>query len=272
MEFLGYLAAVLIGISLGLIGGGGSILTVPVLVYLFGENASTATGYSLFIVGLTALIGSIAFIRRQQVDFGSVVAFGVPSVVGVYLVRTFVMPAIPDELMRTGSFVLTRDRGILLFFALLMLATAISMIRSRSAHAEGTTGEPPALRGYWKVVLEGLTVGAVTGFVGAGGGFLIVPALVLLGRLPMKTAIGTSLMIIAAKSLIGFIGDVQTQAAIDWQLLVSVSASAIAGIAIGTFLATKVPGSKLKPAFGVFVLVMAVFIVTKELLAPGASH
>lgn len=272
MEILGYVAAALIGISLGLIGGGGSILTVPVLVYLFGESASDATGYSLFIVGLTALVGSIAFIRRKQVDFGSVVAFGIPSVVAVYLVRSFVMPAIPDQILRTSTFVLTRDRAILLFFALLMLATAISMIRSRQPDAEQATTTRPRLRDYWKVIVEGLVVGAVTGLVGAGGGFLIVPALVLLGKLPMKTAVGTSLLIIAAKSLIGFIGDVQTQPDIDWGLLASVSASAVVGIGIGSFFAAKVPAAKLKPAFGFFVLVMAAFIIGKEILLPGAAH
>jgi uncharacterized membrane protein YfcA/rhodanese-related sulfurtransferase len=269
MEIAGYLAASLIGLSLGLIGGGGSILTVPVLVYLFGETASQATAYSLFIVGLTALIGSFSFMRKGQVDFRTALVFGPPSILAVYLVRGYVVPNIPKHLFSVGSFEVTRDKGILFLFAIMMVATAFSMIRSRAGSDDSAPVAPRF--DYLKIMVEGLVVGAVTGLVGGGGGFLIIPALVLLAKLPMKIAVGTSLLIIAAKSLLGFIGDVQTNSSLDWGLLGSVSALAVLGILVGSALSARISGAKLKPAFGYFVLVMGAFMIGRELLVTPAS-
>ena len=269
MEIAGYLAASVIGLSLGLIGGGGSILTVPVLVYLFGETASQATAYSLFIVGLTALIGSFSFMRKGQVDFRTALVFGPPSILAVYLVRGYVVPNIPKHLFSVGSFEVTRDKGILFLFAIMMVATAFSMIRSRAGSDDSAPAAPRF--DYLKIMVEGLVVGAVTGLVGAGGGFLIIPALVLLAKLPMKIAVGTSLLIIAAKSLLGFIGDVQTNSSLDWGLLGSVSALAVLGILVGSALSARISGAKLKPAFGYFVLVMGAFMIGRELLVTPAS-
>jgi uncharacterized membrane protein YfcA/rhodanese-related sulfurtransferase len=269
MEIAGYLAASVIGLSLGLIGGGGSILTVPVLVYLFGETASQATAYSLFIVGLTALIGSFSFMRKGQVDFRTALVFGPPSILAVYLVRGYVVPNIPKHLFSVGSFEVTRDKGILFLFAIMMVATAFSMIRSRAGSDDSAPVAPRF--DYLKIMVEGLVVGAVTGLVGAGGGFLIIPALVLLAKLPMKIAVGTSLLIIAAKSLLGFIGDVQTNSSLDWGLLGSVSALAVLGILVGSALSARISGAKLKPAFGYFVLVMGAFMIGRELLVTPAS-
>ncbi len=270
MEILGYLAAVVIGISLGLIGGGGSILTVPVLVYLFGVGGTEATGYSLFIVGLTALIGSFAYMKKGQVDFRTAAVFGVPSILAVYLVRGYVMPGIPANLGSLGSLAVTRDKALLVLFGALMLATAFSMIRAKSSPEEDEAPVQPEYK-YGKILIEGVLVGGVTGLVGAGGGFLIIPALVLLAKLPMKRAVGTSLLIIAAKSLIGFTGDIQANSHIQWHLLLTVAGLATVGILLGSMLGQRISGAKLKPAFGWFVLVMGLFMVGKEVATPAST-
>lgn len=268
MEVYGYLAATLIGVALGLIGGGGSILTVPVLVFLFGQTASQATAYSLFVVGVTALVGTVLSARRGMVDFRIALVFGPPSVLAVYAVRGFVMPGIPSTLFQTGGFTLTKDTAVMMLFAVLMLATAISMLRGGS-QAEP---EPADKLPYLKIALEGLVVGSVTGLVGAGGGFLIIPALVLLAGLPMKQAVGTSLAIISAKSLIGFLGDVQSTPNLNWPLILSVSLAAVIGMGLGTLLQSRIEGAKLKPAFGIFILVMGALVLASPFLpAAGAK-
>jgi uncharacterized protein len=266
MEIIGYIASVFIGISLGLIGGGGSILTVPVLVYLFGLDAEISTAYSLFIVGSTALVGGIRNASLGNVNYKTAVVFTIPAFIAVYLTRAYVVPAIPDEIGSIGSFMLTKDIAIMVFFAIVMLAASVSMIRNkRKDDSEENAGEPqfniPA------IIIEGAVVGVLTGLVGAGGGFLIIPALVLFAKLPMKKAVGTSLLIIAAKSLIGFIGDVQRpDLVIDWTLLFTVTAIAIFGIFIGIYLTKFIDGKKLKKGFGWFVLVMAVYIILRQVI------
>ena len=265
MEIAGYIASALIGIVLGLIGGGGSILTLPVLVFLFGLSPTQATGYSLFVVGATAALGSALYARQGLVHLRTALLFSPPSFLGVYLVRRFAMPVLPENLFSIGAFDVSRDRGIVVLFALLMVGTAYSMIRSKA-----DPSAPPGDRGGYphaKIAAEGLLVGGLTGLVGAGGGFLIVPALVILAKLPMKLAVGTSLLIIAVKSLVGFLGDVQAAGdTIQWGLLGGVTAVALVGLVAGTLPAKRVPGAKLKPAFGVFVLVMGVYMLGAEFL------
>ena len=262
MEIAGYILSILIGVSLGLIGSGGSILTVPVLVYLFSVDAVAATSYSLFIVGLTALIGSLDYFRKNLVNVRTAIVFGIPSIVAVFLTRAYLVPAIPKTIITIGDFVLTKQALLLLLFAVLMLLSAYSMIKTSKAPSDDNKGTQ--VFNYPLIMLEGLLVGTITGLVGAGGGFLIIPALVLLSKLPMKEAVGTSLVIIAAKSLIGFLGE-SSETVIDWKLILSISAFAILGILIGSALARKVDGAKLKPAFGYFVLLMGVYILVKEL-------
>jgi uncharacterized membrane protein YfcA len=259
-ELLGYVASALIGIALGLIGGGGSILTVPVLVYLFHIEPTLATAYSLFIVGTTALAGGIRSAANKMVDFRTAIVFSIPSFVAVYLTRGYLMPAIPDEIGTIGTFMITRNIAIMLFFAIIMLAAAFSMIRDK--HQD--QAESTLRHNYPLLVLEGIIVGILTGMVGAGGGFLIIPALVLFAKLPMKKAVGTSLVIIAVKSLIGFLGDVGTGQAIDYSFLFTLSAIAIAGIFLGIYLSRFTSGTKLKKAFGWFVLIMAIYIILRE--------
>jgi hypothetical protein len=260
MEVAGYLAAGLIGLALGLIGGGGSILTVPVLVYLFGIEMTTATAYSLFIVGTTSLVGSWQKYKSGLIDFKTAFVFGLPSIAAVYLTRAYGVPAIPEVMGELGGLVITRNLVLMLLFAVLMVFAAFSMIRPSKIKA---VAEDKGFR-YGLILLEGAVVGTLTGLVGAGGGFLIIPALVLFTGLPMKKAIGTSLLIIAAKSLLGFTGDLGHLQP-DWQLLLTITALAIGGIFIGNRLANKIDGDKLKKGFGWFVLVMGVYILVKEL-------
>ena len=261
---IGFAAAILIGISLGLIGGGGSILTVPVLVYILGVNPVLATAYSLFVVGSTSLVGAATYMRKGLVNYKTALVFAVPSFIAVFLTRKFLVPALPDPLFTVGEAIITKNIGIMVFFALIMLAASYSMITTKKC-VDCDEDEPVAFN-FPLIALEGSVVGVITGIVGAGGGFLIIPALVLLAKLPMKMAVGTSLLIIAAKSLIGFLGDLSTQT-IDWQMLLIFTGLSIVGIFIGSALSKKINEKVLKTGFGWFVLVMGIYIITKELLA-----
>ena len=266
MDIIGYVASIFIGISLGLIGGGGSILTVPVLVYLFGISAELSTAYSLFIVGTTALVGGVRNATLGNVNYKTAVVFTIPAFIAVYATRAYLVPAIPTEILTMGDFVLTKDIAIMIFFALVMLAASVSMIRNKRKDGEEGEVEAEPQFNVPAIIAEGAVVGVLTGIVGAGGGFLIIPALVLFAKIPMKKAVGTSLLIIAAKSLIGFIGDVQRpDLEIDWNLLLSVTAIAVVGIFIGIYLAKFIDGKKLKKGFGWFVLLMAIYIIGKQL-------
>ncbi len=263
LMLVGLAVAVLIGVSLGLIGGGGSILTVPVLVYVIGVEPVLATAYSLFVVGSTSLAGSVTFMRKKLVDYRTAVVFAIPSFISVFLTRKYLVPAIPDPVFTIGEFTLSKDMGIMIFFAIIMLAASYSMIKGRKDEGEKAWGEVKF--NFPLIALEGVLVGVLTGIVGAGGGFLIIPALVLLAKLPMKMAVGTSLLIISVKSLIGFLGDVGTQT-IDWNFLFLFTGLSIIGIFIGSALSKRIKDKALKKGFGWFVVVMAVYILVKELL------
>jgi uncharacterized protein len=269
MEILGYTAALAIGLSLGLIGGGGSILTVPVLVYLIGLNPVISTAYSLFIVGTTSLVGSYQFYKRDLVSLKTALVFGIPSMVAVYATRRYLIPAIPDELFTLGDMEVTKNLMMMLLFAGLMVFASISMIRKKKSPESGNDKNPDSEQteqrfNYAGILAEGAVVGTLTGLVGAGGGFLIIPALVLFSKLDMKMAVGTSLLIIAAKSLFGFIGDVVNYE-IDWMFLLPFSALSVVGIFAGSYLSTKIHADKLKTSFGWFVLLMGLYIFGKEL-------
>lgn len=334
MVFLGFFTAIIIGFTLGLIGGGGSILTVPVFVYLFGIDPVLATGYSLFVVGISSAVGAINYMKAGLLSYKAAFVFAIPSLVAVYMtrkfliptipenilsvgfadislnslfiafiavalivvliiflkktinadsrfqkaiwlavpavvmvfvMRQFVIPAMPEKLMEMKGFVLTKSMAIMLFFSLIMLASAISMIRKRKNYNQPEADAKAISFNYGLIVFEGAIVGAITGIVGAGGGFLIIPALVLLARLPMKLAIGTSLLIIASKSLIGFMGDVSNRH-IEWPFLLTFTGLAVSGIFAGTYASKYISGEKLKKGFGWFVLSMALYILVSELV------
>lgn len=270
LTIFGLLSSTVIGISLGLIGGGGSILTVPVLVYLFKVDPVLATAYSLFIVGLSSLVGAFPKYKAGMIDLKTAVVFGIPSIIAVFLTRKVLVPAIPATLFEVGGISVTKALAMMILFAVLMVAASVSMIKDKKK--EETLSSEPRVFNYPMILLEGAVVGVLTGLVGAGGGFLIIPALVMLSKLPMKQAVGTSLLIIAAKSLIGFTGDVSENAAnMDWVLLSVVTGLAIIGIFIGNQLSKKIDGAALKKGFGWFVLVMGIYIIVKELAFPGAS-
>lgn len=259
MNIAGYIAALFIGISLGLIGGGGSILTVPVLVYLFGVSPILATSYSLFVVGSTSLIGSFNSWRKGLVDFHTAFLFGVSSIITVFITRKIIIPHIPEEII-VGNITLHFSILTMVLFGVLMLIASVSMIRSK--HVETANEDHDA--GFAKLIFYGTSIGLVTGFLGAGGGFLLIPALVLLLHLPMKKAIGTSLFIIALNSLAGFLGDTGHYT-INWIFLLTISAIAGAGVFVGGLISKSINNAKLKKGFGWFVLVMGVYIIVKEI-------
>lgn len=264
MEIIGYVASILIGISLGMVGSGGSILTVPVLVYLMGVNPLLATTSSLFIVGTTSLVGGLRAYAKRLVDFKAVTEFGLPSIFSIFVTRHYILPALPERLFRIGNIHISKEVFLMVLFALLMMAAAFSMINSHRNENAGALSEKDRHNKALPLVMLGLAIGVVTGLLGAGGGFLIIPALVLFLKLPMKTAVGTSLLIIAVNSLFGFLFSLK-QFEYDWNILIGFTVLAIGGIFIGSKLAENIPPSKLKKGFGWFVLVMSVYIIAREL-------
>jgi uncharacterized protein len=258
MELTGYAAAIFIGIILGILGGGGSILSIPILVYLFRVEPVLASAYSLFIVGMTSLVGAIPKYRDHLVNLRTGLIFGIPSIATIFVTRRWIVPAIPDIIFTTGDVTLTKRFLVLGVFGMLMILASVSLIRHRTE----VKNEEHKLQKFL-IVVEGSLIGFLTGLVGAGGGFLIIPALVLLTGLPFKTAVGTSLFIIAINSLIGFLGDVMNYG-IDWQFLVGITALAIVGILIGNKLQKMVPAYKLRRSFGWFILLMGVYILIRE--------
>ena len=262
MLVLGFIGALLMGLVLGLIGGGGSILTVPIMVYFLDVNPILATAYSLFIVGITAFVGAVRNFQNQLVDFKTGIIFAIPAFIGVYIARAYFIEMIPDEIIILSA-VLQKGTAIMIFFSLIMLLASYFMIRENNNEIKSST------LNYSKLFLsiEGLVVGILTGIVGAGGGFLIIPALVLFAKLPMKKAVATSLMIIAIKSLFGFIGDLgNVNLIFDWSLLLLFTILSVIGIYFGIYLTKFIEGKSLKKGFGWFVLIMAFIILLKEIL------
>lgn len=258
MELFGYFGALCIGLILGLTGGGGSILTVPILVYVMLIDPIIATAYSLFIVGTTSAFGAVQNYRKGLVDIKNGFLFAIPSFIAVYLTRRILVPLIPDTIVEQ-PFLLTKSTFLMVFFAVIMVLAAISMLKKKKEVVE-TAGNIAIAT----LLFQTFTIGIIIGLVGAGGGFLIIPSLVLFAKLPMKKAVGTSLFIISMNSLIGFLGDVQT-ITIDWKFLSSFTGISILGIFIGIYLNKYINESQLKKGFAYFVLFMATFILVKEL-------
>ncbi len=262
MEIIGYILSAGIGIVLGLLGGGGSILTLPVLVYVLGKDETLSTSYSLFIVGTAALVGAIQYARQKRVNYRAALVFLIPSALAVAFSQGYVLKRIPEVLYSNGTFAFTRGTAIMVVFSLIMLLASRSMIRNKKKE----NPHQPIAFNYPLIMLEGALVGFITGIVGAGGGFLIVPALTLLARLPIKLAIGTSLLIISGKSLFGFFTTIGNKA-IEWDFLLIFVSWTVLGIFIGAYISKFVSPPKLKKIFGWFILVMAILIIYKELIA-----
>jgi uncharacterized protein len=260
LEILGFILAFLIGTTLGLIGAGGSILTITVLVYILGISPTLSTTYSLFIVGITSLVGSIDYFRKGMVDFQKGLFFSFPAFIMVFVMRKFVMPKIPAIVFQNSSLVISKNLLVMLFFALLMIIASYSMITSKKMQQETSQKSIS----YWLIFFEGIIVGLLTGFVGAGGGFLIIPALVLFAKLPMKKAVGTSLIIITINSVFGAIGDFSAGISLDWVFLSKFATCTISGVLFASFFSKKINGEKLKPAFGWFILLVGCWIIMKE--------
>lgn len=259
MEIIGYFFAVVIGLIMGFIGGGGSILSVPVFVYLFGMDAIVATTLSLFVVGVTSLVGSLGYLKQKLVNYRTALLFGMPSILGVLFSRRVILPNLPHYIINRWGITLDKDMFLLLLFSILMLVSAYKMIKNKHRHPIDRTERP----NYTLLSSQGLLVGLITGLIGAGGGFLIVPALVMLLGLKMKEAVASSLFIISMNSLIGFASSLD-KIKIDWTFLLYFTALSVVGILVGVQLSKKVDGKKLKPAFGWFVLVMGIYIILKE--------
>lgn len=259
---LGYLGALFVGITLGLIGSGGSILSLPIFVYLFGLNPVIASAYSLFTVGLTSLVGSIKNIKLKLIDINTVVYFSFSAAISVYVTRKYLIDLIPDEIVTIGSLLITKEKFLMLFFSILIYFAGIAMIKKRMNKSKSQRRKSKYDKGL--ILLEGTLVGFVTGLVGAGGGFIIIPVLVLFSKLNMKNAIATSLVIISVKSLIGFIGDIENHL-IDWVFLLKFSFISIIGIYLGQAIGLKIDGSKLKKSFGYFIIIVASCVIILEI-------
>lgn len=261
-QSIGYILAIFVGITLGMLGSGGSILSVPILVYIMGIEPTLATAYSLFIIGTSSLVGGVQKAKQKLVDFKKVILFGIPTVITVFITRKIIVPRIPEVIFSTDHFTLNKSVLIMIVFAVVMIVASIKMIKP-SKIIEYTGKEK---LNYYKIGLQGVGIGLISGFVGAGGGFLIIPTLLFLAKTPMKMAVGTSLFIVACQSLIGFTGDIQGNQIIDWKLLMLFTVCSIFGIFIGNFISKKIDSNKLKTAFGWFVLTMGIYIIIKEFL------
>lgn len=261
MEILGYLFLFLVGLALGTLGAGGSILTVPVLVYLFSVDAVMASAYSLFIVGTTSLVGTVLKFNAQLVNFRTGVIFGLPSIISIFITRKWIVPAIPDIVLQLGSFQLSKSVLILGIFAFLMILASICMITRGNKNKAKSHPNPES---HFFLILLGLLTGVITGFVGVGGGFLIIPVLGFLTSMPFKKVVGTTLLIIASNSLIGFIGDIINYA-VHWNFLLTITGLAVFGIYIGSLIAKKLPTLKLQKSFGWVTLAIGTSILMREI-------
>lgn len=265
MDILGYVASIGIGIILGLLGGGGSILSIPILVYLFRIDAVLASAYSLFIVGVTSFVGAIPKYQEHLVDLRTGSLFGIPSIAAIFITRKWIVPSIPDVIFQFGIFTLSKRLFLFSLFALLMILASYSTIKERKEGVADDREWKPSL-----IVMEGILIGFLTGLVGAGGGFLIIPALVLFTNLPFKTAVGTSLFIIAINSFTGFLGDLLNHK-MEWDFLLLITGLAVFGILVGNKLQKKISSYYLRKTFGWLILIMGFFILIKEIMLSAQS-
>ncbi|MFX0557635.1 sulfite exporter TauE/SafE family protein [Maribacter sp. CXY002] len=261
IEIFGYMGALSVGLVLGLMGSGGSIITIPILTYIFQISPITTTAYSLFVVGTSSTIGVLSNWKKGLVDYRIAIVFSVPAFIAVYIVRKYLIPIIPIEIVTIKEFVVTRDTGIMVLFAIIMLLSSLSMILKKRLPINGHN---TYRLNYPIIIVAGLTIGLLTGIVGIGGGFLIIPTLVLFMKIPMKKAVATSLFIISIKSLIGFTGDIGNLV-INWRFLLGFTLISTLGICLGIYISNYIKGEHLKKYFGCMVLIISVGILYKEI-------
>jgi uncharacterized membrane protein YfcA len=259
-ELEAYTASVVIGLCLGLIGAGGSILTIPVFVYILKTNPVASIVYSMFIVGICSFTGTIISFIKKLVDIKAAVVFGLPSVAGVFVARKLIFPAVPAKLFTIGSFVITKDVFIMLSLAVIMFIVSIKMLKKKPEPVSALQGERKIRAIFF---LQGISIGIVTGMLGVGGGFLIAPALLLWLKLPVKTAIGTTLFIITVNSAAGFITSYAT-VLIEWSLLIKFAIGTIAGILVGSKLSEKIKADHLKKFLAWFIIITSVYVLYKQ--------
>ncbi|HGS8256769.1 TPA: sulfite exporter TauE/SafE family protein [Legionella pneumophila] len=257
----GYSLAMMMGMTLGLIGAGGSILAVPILVYFFGVKPVIATGYSLLIVGCTALVGVSSYWKNDTVHFKKAVAFAIPAMISVLFTRLIIIPGIPETIMGLG-----KDRFIMIIFSILMLVAAISMLKPVDKMSE--LSSEASVQPH-RIIIGSSIVGFLTGMVGAGGGFLIIPSLIAIFKFNIKEAIGTSLTVITINSLVGFNGDLAKGIPMDWLLLGAFLSMTIIGVLIGAALGKRINGNHLKKSFAIFLVILSVAIIFNELILGG---
>ncbi len=264
MVFIGYLAMSLVGVTLGIIGAGGSILTVPILVYLFRYDAASASYYSMGIVGVSALVALPNYWRQGRIDLKTVIKFVPASMVGVFLTRNIILPMIPDQILSSEYFTLTKNQMILSFFAVLMIMASRSMFTKKPLQSTKPLVKLGLLTSLHSVAIA-FFVGGITGIVGAGGGFLIIPALINLLGLDITTAVGSSLVIIAINTLWGFLSGLRSEQ-IPWFDLTTMTLVTTVCAAVSSKFSKKIPQESLKKAFGWFILAMGTFILSQQVL------
>lgn len=268
MEILGYALAFLIGIIMGLIGAGGSILSSAILVYLFGIAPVVSASYTLLNVGIISLVGSIRYYRKDLVDLKTACFFSAPALSTVYVMRRYIMPLIPESIYRNQNFELSKNVLIMIAFSLLMILISFTMIRRKSPETARILSEKNKLM----IIGLGLLVGILTGFVGVGGGFIIVPALVFFAGLDVKKAVGTSLLIITINTAVGFTVDLNTGVNYDWTFLLKFISITILGMIVSGQLSSQISTERLKRVFGYTMLIVGCWVIFKELFLSVSYH
>lgn len=259
---IAYIAALLIGVTLGIFGGGGSILTVPVLIYLCNIPTVQATSYSLLIVGLASFINSIFNIFKGLINYKIVLLFGLPGLSAVFIARKYIIPSLPERISLFSSYSLDKNTAILLLFSVIMLFSSLSMIRGNQE--KDNLNENSQIN-VFLIIIQSFIVGLITGIVGSGGGFLIIPGLIFFANLDIKSAITNSILIIAVNSTFGFLGNLNSDMSFDWLFIFKFLIFTISGMFIGKSLSNYISSEKLRPLFGYFVLTMGIFIIIKEI-------
>ncbi|WNJ19335.1 sulfite exporter TauE/SafE family protein [Pontibacter sp. G13] len=270
MEWIGYLCAASIGIVMGLMGSGGSMM-LPVLAYLFAKDANLTSAYSIFVIGLTSIIGTFGKVREDIIPYKVTFAFLIPALLSTWFARWALVPMVPEHLLEIGDFVLVKKQGLLILFAVILVFSGLSMI---TGFADKLKERSQAHFSWPSLIISAIVIGLLSGMLGTGGGFMIVPALIMTAGLEIKEAAAGALVIVAVKSLVGFFaGDAITMGdQIEWNFLAKVAGVMITGILLGNWLSNHLPAERIKRGFAYITLALAVFVLGKEMIWPLLAH